>query len=138
MEREETERTFNIFFCSILLALFFFVSGFQNIYKILTIKTYSPMTRTLFDSILDIFIYAYDYCSGKAITVTSDIFLIYLFCKIIIIFFNLVYNEFLVIYCFGMEKNTHFEIQKRILSIELPEKIINERNVNSEMRESTL
>lgn len=53
--REEITYLFNlkgnkIIILVILLLIYFPISGISNIYKILTIKIYSPMTRALFDS----------------------------------------------------------------------------------------
>ena len=113
----EVEDKFLLIF---LLLIYSFASGFKNIYKILTVKTYSPMTRTLVDSCLDIFFYIYYFNS-------SYLFIIDLIVKIIIIFFNCVYNELFVLYCFGMEKDTYYGISQRAkLNIELPDKLINE------------
>ena len=134
----ENDNKFKTFFGIILLILYFGVSGFKNIYKTLTIKAYSPMARTIFDSILDIFIYFWN--SRKSMLTKSKdslILWIYIFCKIIIIFFNLIYNEILVLYCCGMEENTHLEIQRRSESIELPENILND-SINNLQRDSIL
>ena len=104
-----------------LLLIYFIVSGFKTIYKILTVKTYSPMTRTLADSFLDIFFniyYYWDIIKGNDI-LRMTCFWIDLFFKVIIIFFNCVFNELLVLYCFGMDKNTYLEITERAIKMEL-------------------
>ena len=49
----------------LVLIIYFIVSGFKTIYKILTVKIYSPMTRTLADSFLDIFFNIYYYWNEK-------------------------------------------------------------------------
>ena len=111
----------NFYLCLILLIIYFITSGFKNIYKILTIKVYSPMVRTISDCFLDIFFYIWS--SRHEIInyqkITTECFWIDLFCKSLILFFNLVYNEFLVLYCFGLEKNTHQEIAHRASALEL-------------------
>ena len=43
---------------SILIILFFILTGFKNIYRIITIKIYSPMTRALIECILDPILYS--------------------------------------------------------------------------------
>ena len=111
----------NFYLCLILLILYFITSRFKNIYKILTIKVYSPMVRTISDCFLDMFFYIWNSRDEiiKYQKITTECFWIDLFCKSLILFFNLVYNEFLVLYCFGLEKNTHQEIVKRASTLEL-------------------
>ena len=122
-----------LFLLIFLLLIYSFASGFKNIYKILTVKTYSPMTRTLVDTFLDIFFYIYYFNSANENNNNKYdefyylLFIIDLIVKIIIIFFNCVYNELFVLYCFGMEKDTYYGISQRAkLNIELPDKLINE------------
>ena len=106
------------FYLSIIILLFYFImSGFTSIYKIFTIKTYSPMTRTLADSILDIFFFIF--CSIEEEEVNPYYFWINIICQIIILFFNCVYNEILVLYCCELDKNTHLEIVTRSITIEM-------------------
>ena len=124
----EVEDKFLLIF---LLLIYSFASGFKNIYKILTVKTYSPMTRTLVDTFLDIFFYIYYFNSTNENNKYDEfyylLFIIDLIVKIIIIFFNCVYNELFVLYCVGMEKDTYYGISQRAkLNIELPDKLINE------------
>ena len=110
-----------------LLILFFIASGFKNIYKILTIDTYSPMVRTICDCFFDVIFYSISEIKDKE--TLKVLFFIDLICKIFILFFNLVYNEFLVLYCFGMEKNTHKGIVNRAFSsLELMNNIEQDRN----------
>ena len=119
-ELKSLPKKFNKSYLSlILIIIYFIVAGFKNIYKIFTIKTYSPMVRTISDCFLDIFFYIWNSRDEiiKYQKITTECFLIDLFCKSLIFFFNLVYNEFLVLYCFGMEKNTHQEITKRAGSV---------------------
>jgi hypothetical protein len=119
--REEFSNLFsleakNIFLTFFLLSLFFIVSGFSNIYKILTIKLYTPVTRTLADSALDFLFFLYYSMIEKEIKykqLNTRYFYISFILQIIIVFFNLVYNEFIVLYFCGLEKETHLEIMKR-------------------------
>ena len=100
------------------LLLYFFISGYCSIYKLFTVKMYSPMTRTLFDTILDIFYFIYfsiDENNEKKLN--TPYFWVNIIGIIIMLFFNLVYNEFLVLNFWGMEKNTYLEISKRALEI---------------------
>ena len=107
----------------LLLSLYLIVSGFSNIYKILTIKLYTPVTRTLADSALDFLFFLYYSMIEKEIKykqLNTRYFYISFILQIIIVFFNLVYNEFIVLYFWGLEKETHLEITKRA-------KIVSER-----------
>lgn len=107
--------------CIILLILYFAFSGITQIYKIITIKVFSPMTRTLFDSFLDIFYFIYiSINEDRDIKkINTPYFWINIISQIIIVFFNLVYNEFFVLYCCGMETNAYIEVSKRAKKIEL-------------------
>ena len=60
------------------------------------------MVRTICDCFFDVIFYSISEIKEKEIP--KVLFFIDLICKIFILFFNLVYNEFLVLYCFGMEK----------------------------------
>jgi len=112
-----------IIYAIILLSLHFIFSGFKNIYKIHTIKLYSPMTRALADAFIDPFIIIYEFIVNKS---SQGNLLDYLYvcvniiCSIITIFFSLVYNEFLIIYSCGLELEAHKEILKRAI-INMPE-----------------
>ena len=83
----------------IFLFAYFILSGICSIYKIFTIIVYFPKTKTLFDSILDVcfFIYLsiYEDSDEKKINIHS--FWINAVLQLIISFFILVYNEFLIL-----------------------------------------
>ena len=104
-----------------LLFMHFIISGITNIYKIYTIKFYSPLARALFDSILDFtfFIYFSFNEDSEDKKVNTYYFWINIILQLIIVFFSLVYNEFLVLYFWGMHTNTHLEIASRSLLMEL-------------------
>ena len=111
-----------------LLILYFIFSGLKNIYRVITIKLYSPMTRALTESITDPIIIStniiiiiknstkkeennfykteYYYCIWLFNTIN-------IFCTIIMAFCSCVYNDFVVLYCCGLEHNTYLEIAER-------------------------
>ena len=110
----------------LLVIAYFILGGFKNVYKTLTVKAYSPMTRALFDSMLDIFLIIYEPIKIKIKKNESDykeILTVYFWINIIVtiiaIFSSLVFNEFLVLYFCDLEKNAYLEIMKRGSSIEL-------------------
>ena len=101
-----------------LLILYIIFSGFKNAYRVSTNKYYSPMSRALFESTLDPFLFIYN-------SLTFDdknnknywvYFSIVLFCLAIISFFSLVYNDFIILYCCGLQHNTYGEITNRLYS----------------------
>ena len=75
----------------------------------MTIKFYSPMTRSITEAIFDPFLIGYklfDY-------IIWPFYWVNMVCLIIMVFFSLVFNEFIIIYCCGLEYDTHLEIIKR-------------------------
>ena len=111
----------------IFIFLYFILSGGRNIYKIITNKLYSPMTKTLTDYITNpIFIFYYyifddDFKSGKENEKSSYYFLINILLSIITVLCGCIYNEFFILYCFNLEYNTYYEISKRAKKIEKKE-----------------
>ena len=95
------------------------------------------MTRALAESIIDPFDFIYLFISEE---IKEIIYFIVIFiCLLITSFLSFVYNDFIVLYCCGLEYNTHLEIQKRALSYEniggsimdLEDNIIDERKNNN-------
>jgi hypothetical protein len=126
----------NICICFFLILIYSVLSGFSNIYTIYTVKLYSPMTRTLADTALDIFYFLFYTFIDKSEEdgKNSNYFYISIniIFQIIIVFFNFVYNEFIILYCCQMENNTYLEITKRAISLELNYN----RNDNNENNEN--
>jgi len=100
----------------ILLIIYLGLSLFKNIYRVLTIKLYSPMTRALAESIIDPFDFIYLFISKEIKEITN--FIVILIFLLITSFLSFVYNDFIVLYCCGLEYNTHLEIQKRSILYE--------------------
>jgi len=117
----------------ILLIFYFIFSAFKNIYRVTTIKFYSPMTRALAETILDPIILIYSLINN-IIDIKNDPnnnpnnynniwsfgfhFGINIFLSIIMAFCSCVYNDFIVLYCCGLEHDTYLEVSKRCLSID--------------------
>ena len=106
-----------------LLIMHFLLTFFKNIYRVLTIKTYSPMTRALTESIVDPveIIYQLIINNGEEKDKIKYRVLYYILisvCLFTISFLSLVYNDFIVLYCWGLQYNTHLEINKRAISYE--------------------
>lgn len=104
------------------LLLYLILSGLKNIYRVITIKIYSPMARALAESLLDPFIVAYYLFFSENNYEKNYKFWIYcgviMFCSIIMPFSSCVYNEFIILYCCKLEYNTHVEITNRSNKIE--------------------
>ena len=104
-----------------LSILYFIISGFTSIYKMYTVKTYTPMTRTLSDILFDFgyYIYYTKYEEDGNKGFFSMYFWANIIGQIISVFFNFVYNEFIVLNFCGFGLNTHYEISKRASNVEL-------------------
>ena len=109
----------------ILIILYIIISGLRNSYRVTTNKYYSPMSRALFESTLDPFVFLYYTLIYKDKNKYGGGYWIYfgliLFFLVIIAFFSLVYNDFIILYCFGLEHNTYHEITGRLYSPNISE-----------------
>ena len=97
--------------------LFIFLSGGKNVFMLLTIKIFSPMTSTFMEYILNPFYIIYIFLSGSDFLYhgKSNIiyFVINLITSLIISFCGLVYNEFLILFCCGLEIDTYNQVALR-------------------------
>ena len=118
-----------IFFIS-----YFIISGLKDVFEILTLNAYSPTTIALAESVQDpIFIIRNIFYRKKG---DAMFFVLNLIVSCITFFFSLVYNEFLILYCCGLEYNTHVKITKRGIDDDLFLGIEFEQTNKSEKRES--
>ena len=114
---DKSKTKFNILI--LCLFLFFFFSGGRNAYRVITNKIYSPMTRTLTDSILDplLIIYYYifqnDFKIHKKQKQNIIYFTISLFISIIIAICGCIYNDVLILLCCNLQSNTHHFVSIR-------------------------
>jgi hypothetical protein len=105
--------TFFIF----LLIFYVILCGIKNVFKMVTIKLYSPMAKSLTDYFLNPIYLSYNF-GLKADFMTKGsrnipYFIVNLILSFIISFFGCVYNEFIVLLFCGLERNTHDQISKR-------------------------
>ena len=105
--------TFFIF----LLIFYVILCGIKNVFKMVTIKLYSPMAKSLTDYFLNPIYLSYNF-GLKADFMTKGsrnipYFVVNLILSFIISFFGCVYNEFIVLLFCGLERNTHDQISKR-------------------------
>ena len=103
-----------------LLFLYILFSGGKNLFRVVTIKIYSPLTKSLTDYFLNPIYIVYhvgalkDFFTDEKMNIPY--FTINLVLSLIISFFGCVYNEFIIIYLFGLEKDTFHQISKRAKS----------------------
>ena len=106
-----------------LFIIYAIFSGMKNIFRIITNKFYSPMTRALAESILDPLITIYYFFLEKRDDKFTFEFWIYFIinfiCSIIMAICSCIYNEFIILYYCGLEHETFYEIRKRSIHIEL-------------------
>ena len=99
----------------IAFILYFIFSGGKNLYVRLTNNLYSPMAWILTDSIIEPFIFTYNfYFSDERLSERNVLcFIINITISIIIVFCACVYNELFVLYFCDLHINTHYEISRR-------------------------
>jgi uncharacterized membrane protein YadS len=103
-----------------LLFLYSVLSAGKNLFRVVTNKIYSPMTKTLTDYLFNpiylIYYYAVqeDFKSGGKTNVPY--FILNFILAIIISFFGCVYNEFIILFSCGLEIETHDQISMRSLT----------------------
>ena len=114
---KKNNSTGNFVLLILALILYLILSGVKNAFRVTTTKIYSPMTTTFMDYILNPFYFTYDFASGLDYFTNGEInyayFILNLILSIIISFLGCVYNEFLILFCFGLERDTYNQITKR-------------------------
>ena len=101
----------------LLILAYTVISGFRNAYRVTTNKFYSPMSRALFESTLDPFVFIYNFFTIHKFEenyVKWIYFSVVLFSLLVIAFFSLIYNDFLVLNCCGLAYNTYSGINSRL------------------------
>jgi len=104
------------------LVVYFLSSGGRNIYRIITNKLYSPMTRTLTDCILDsillifYFLFEEDFKSEEKQNILF--FIINIIASFLIVCCSCVYNELFVLFFCNLEYDTYHQISKRAIVFE--------------------
>ena len=109
---------FEIILSFVIIFIYSIFTWFKNIYRRFTIKYYYPTTRALAESVLDPVLIIYDFWSGNYKDLFS--FIVTISCTIIMLICSCIYNEIFILYCFGLEYDTHYEIDHRSKFYELP------------------
>ena len=96
---------------------YFFLSGLKNIYRLLTINIFSPMTRIFTDTMMSPILLLYYYFLTEDFEIKNEkksyYFIINLIISFIIVFCGAIYNELIVLYCNKLEYETHREVTIR-------------------------
>ena len=114
--KEHSNSDFGILiFC---LIIFTILSGLKNSFRVTTTKVYTPMTTTSLDYyILNPIYISIDFALGEDFINKGKRnyahFFINLIISLIISFFSLVYNEFLILFFCNLDKETHQQISRR-------------------------
>ena len=104
-----------------LLIVYIILSGLKNLYKVVSIKIYSPMTKMLTEYFLNpLYFPYYYYVLNDFRNKDNNIYIEYITLNFIIAFiisfFGFVYNEFIILFCCGLEYDTHYQISRRMES----------------------
>ena len=91
------------------------LTGIVNAYKVYCNVIYSPMSRSLIDYFMAPGLNAFSFTDNKTLYNHNSIVYIVLseLFAVMIDFFGLVYNEFIILYFFGLEHETQKEISRR-------------------------
>ena len=115
LKNEKSTSEFIIFIS--LLVLYVILSGGNNIFRVITIKIFSPVISSFIYYILNPFYIIYYFANGSDFISNGKTnvfyFVINLIMSLIISFVNCVYNEFIILFCCGLERDTHNQIVKR-------------------------
>ena len=101
-----------------LLIVYFILCGGKNASRVITTKLFSPMTRVFTDHFLNPFYLIYYYATDNDFKTDNELnngfyFTINLIISIINSFCSLVFNEILICFFCGLERNTHNQISIR-------------------------
>ena len=100
-----------------LLILYMILSGLKNIFKMVTNKIYSPITKMLTDYIINPLYFLYYRAILEDFRTKGKPNYIYLILNFIlgfiVSFFGCVYNEFIILFCCGLARDTHYQITER-------------------------
>ena len=119
----------------LLLILFLFIhlflSVFVNAYKVYCNVIYTPMARSLIDYLMNPFFNIYYFITEKDFNGDYIYFIISEIICLVVDFFGCIYNEYIILFCCGLEHETKEEISERSKTAENMPVITN--NPNNEL-----
>ena len=114
---KKNNSTFKYIILIIAFILYIILSGGKNLFRVITTKIYSPMTSTFIVYFLNPFYLIYYFVSEKDFFSYDkpiySYFFINLSISLITTFLGCVYNEFIILFCCELERDTHSQIVKR-------------------------
>jgi len=115
------------------LMIYILLSGFKNIYRVNTTKIFTPMVTSSFEYLINPIFIILDFSLNEDFMIKGEknytYFFINLIICLIISFFYLVFNDFIILSFCDLDKDTHKEISKRSLQ---DEKLINLEDINDD------
>ena len=122
------------------LFVYMILSGGKNLFRVVTNKIYSPMTKTLADYFLNPIYLSYYFgeCEDFRIHGKFDAwyFSINIVISLIISFFGCAYDEFIILLFCNLERDTHDQISRRASKIEELTELFNADDEDEEEEES--
>ena len=119
----------------LLLFLYIILSGGRNAFRVITNKVYSPMAKTLTDYLLNPLYIIIDFSRKKDFLKEGNrnvlYFILNLIFSFIITICGCVYNEFIVLFFYKLEHNTHYEIARRASSFVMEDISVDESDENN-------
>ena len=122
----------------ISLILYIILSGGKNLFRLVTLSFFSPITSTFAEYIFNPFYIIYYFVSGKDFfhegKSNYPYFITNLILSLIISFSGFVYNDFLILFCCGLERDTYKQVALRSL-YETELVILNKEEISEEEEE---
>ena len=113
----KNKQTYEFTLLIFTLILYVILSGGKNSFRVVTTKIYSPMTSSFMEYILNPFYLIYYFISGSDFISLGKnnfvYFIINFVISLIITFCGGVYNEFLILFCCGLERDTYIQVRNR-------------------------
>ena len=114
-KKEKSTSEFAILiFC---LFMYMILSGGKNIFRLITTRIFSPMTTTFVIYMYNPLTLSFSYAFGNDFKSHGEsnlaYFLLNLIISLILSFFGGVYNEFIILFCCGLERDTHNQVTQR-------------------------
>lgn len=97
------------------MIIYVFIYFLLQVFRIITIKEFSPLYRIVADCLVFIYGFIYDLITNGGDSSYNYKFVITIIGYIMLLFSLLIYNEVLIIHLFKMNVNTEMEIKKRAL-----------------------
>ena len=105
-----------------LLLLYSIFGALKNIYRMPTIMLFTPMNKNLADIIINPIYIVYYFIEGNDFSKNGERNYLYFFTNLILLIifniFGLIFNEFLILFCCGLDHDTYKSITERAISLE--------------------